>query len=141
VSLLKVFVNDIVELFVLFGSVLASALLISDIPARCPSPISAQGRTDVMADRDQKSADKNSASGSTGPVLAAGAVVERTKQIVTGMVRSEKEMYWLGVRMENFLRAYESRINTVSLSDACDYLEGLLRKGQALSNRWMPSAG
>ena len=42
-------VNDRVEFSVVCGSVLARALLISDIPARCPFLISAQARADAMA--------------------------------------------------------------------------------------------
>ena len=56
--------------------------------------------------------------------------LERAKEIVAGMVRREKDAYWLGVRMDNFLRVYEPRIETVSLKDTCDYLESLMRKGQ-----------
>lgn len=57
--------------------------------------------------------------------------LERAKQILVGMVRSEKEQRWIGVRMENFHRAYEGTIASVSLKDACDYLESLMRRGQA----------
>ena len=57
--------------------------------------------------------------------------LDRAKQIVTGMARSEKDAYWLGLRMENFLKAYEHRIETVAVKDVCDYLERLMRKGQA----------
>ena len=57
--------------------------------------------------------------------------LDRAKQIVTGMARSEKDAYWLGLRMENFLKAYEHRIETVAVRDVCDYLERLMRKGQA----------
>jgi hypothetical protein len=32
--------------------------------------------------------------------------------------------------MENFLRAYGKRIDAVVVGDVCDYLEGLMRKGQ-----------
>ncbi len=70
------------------------------------------------------------------------------KQIAATMCRQAKESHWLGVRMENFFRAYqqkiEGRIATAGLTpprspnhsqaltaaDVCDYLEGLLRKGQ-----------
>ena len=57
--------------------------------------------------------------------------LQRAKEIVVGMVRNEKDAYWLGVRMENFLRVYESQIGTVSLKQVCDYLQSLMRKGQA----------
>lgn len=57
--------------------------------------------------------------------------LEQAKQIAAGMTRSPKEMYWLGVRMENFLRANERRIDAVTVEVICDYLESLLRKGQA----------
>lgn len=56
--------------------------------------------------------------------------VDRAKQIVAGMARSEKDAHWLGVRMDNFLRAYEQRIDFVVVKDVCDYLERLMRKGQ-----------
>ena len=119
-------VNDRVEFSVACGSVLARALLISDIPARWLSRISAQARTDAMVDPMNLNTNKSSAS---GPPRVSP--LQRAKEIVVGMVRNEKDAYWLGVRMENFLRVYESRIETVSLKDACDYLESVMRKGQA----------
>lgn len=57
--------------------------------------------------------------------------LERAKQIVSGMVRNEKELRWLGVRMENFLRVHERRMHSVTIQEVCDYLEGLMRRGQA----------
>ncbi len=57
--------------------------------------------------------------------------LERARQIVSGMVRNEKEFRWLGVRMENFLRVHERRMEAMSIKEVCDYLEGLMRKGQA----------
>ena len=57
--------------------------------------------------------------------------LERAQQIMVGMVRSEKERQWIGMRMETFQRAYLRRIDTLSIKDACDYLEGLMRRGQA----------
>ena len=66
--------------------------------------------------------------------LTAGRVepspLERAKQIMAGMVRSEKEQHWIGMRMENFQRAYERRIPALSVKDVCDYLESLMRRGQ-----------
>ncbi|MFM9966761.1 MAG: integron integrase [Planctomycetaceae bacterium] len=59
------------------------------------------------------------------------SALEQAKQIASGMVRSPKEMYWLGVRMENFLRVNERRIDAVNIELVCDYLETLLRKGVA----------
>lgn len=56
--------------------------------------------------------------------------LERAKRLVAPMCRQPKEAHWLGVRMENFLRAYGSRIAAIGVGDVCDYLEGLLRKGQ-----------
>ena len=46
------------------------------------------------------------------------------------MCRQPKEAHWLGVRMENFLRAYVHQIERVGVTDVCGYLEGLMRKGQ-----------
>ena len=79
--------------------------------------------------------------GNVGPTSGENAIspagansvspLDRAKQIVTGMARSEKDAYWLGLRMENFLKAYEHRIETVAVKDVCDYLERLMRKGQA----------
>ena len=78
--------------------------------------------------------------GNVGPTSGANAIspagansvspLDRAKQIVTGMARSEKDAYWLGLRMENFLKAYEHRIETVAVKDVCDYLERLMSKGQ-----------
>ena len=70
--------------------------------------------------------------GAAGPTvnMIAPSPLERAKQVVAGMARSEKDAYWLGARMENFLRVYERRIDSVTLKDTCDYLEGLMRKGQ-----------
>ena len=69
------------------------------------------------------------------PVATAGKVeqspLERAKQIMSGMVRSEKEQRWLGMRMENFQRAFERRLESVSTKDVCDYLESLMRREQA----------
>ncbi len=56
--------------------------------------------------------------------------LQRAKQIVAGMARSEKDAHWLGLRMENFLRVYEHRIDSVTTRDVCDYLERLMRQGQ-----------
>lgn len=56
--------------------------------------------------------------------------LEKAKRIVETMCRQPKEAHWLGVRMENFLRAYGRKIETVGAGDVCDYLEGLMRKGQ-----------
>lgn len=57
--------------------------------------------------------------------------LERAKQIAASMSRSEKDARWLGVRMENFLRRYEARVERVRVSEVCDYLEQLMRNGQA----------
>ena len=56
--------------------------------------------------------------------------LETAKEIAATMCRQEKEAHWLGVRMENFLRAHERRIESVTAADVCNYLEGLMRKGQ-----------
>ena len=56
--------------------------------------------------------------------------LEIAKQMTATMCRQPKEAYWLGVRMENFLRAYGNRIEAIGIADVCDYLEGLMRKGQ-----------
>ena len=56
--------------------------------------------------------------------------LETAKRLVGPMCRQPKEAHWLGVRMENFLRAYGKKIGTVNAGDVCDYLEGLMRKGQ-----------
>lgn len=61
---------------------------------------------------------------------AVGSPLERAKQIVAGMAKSEKDAYWLGVRMENFLRLHARRIDSLTVRDVCDYLERLLHKGQ-----------
>ena len=69
------------------------------------------------------------------PVATAGKVeqspLERAKQIMSGMVGSEKEQRWLGMRMENFQRAFERRLESVSTKDVCDYLESLMCREQA----------
>lgn len=56
--------------------------------------------------------------------------LEAAKQIAATMCRQPKEAHWLGVRMENFYRAYQRKIENVTTADVCDYLEGLMRKGQ-----------
>lgn len=56
--------------------------------------------------------------------------LETAKRIAATMCRQEKEAHWLGVRMENFVRAYPDKIVSVTATDICDYLEGLMRKGQ-----------
>ena len=61
----------------------------------------------------------------------AKSPLEIAKQMAEPMSRNVKDLHWLGVRMENFLRAYGSKIDTVGVSDICDYLEGLMRKNQA----------
>ena len=58
------------------------------------------------------------------PLEIAKEAAERTS-------RNPKDLHWLGLRMENFLRAYSTKIDTVSAVDVCDYLEGLMRKNQA----------
>ena len=62
---------------------------------------------------------------------ATDSPLEVAKQMTATMCRQPKEAYWLGVRMENFLRAYGKGIEAVGVGDVCDYLEGLMRKGQA----------
>ncbi len=84
-----------------------------------------------MADPLNVNTNKSPVSKSPASGPSGVSPLQRAKEIVVGMVRNEKDAYWLGVRMENFLRVYESRIETVSLKDACDYLESLMRKGQA----------
>jgi hypothetical protein len=69
--------------------------------------------------------------------------LERAKRLVAPMCRQPKEAHWLGVRMENFLRAYGHQIERVGVADVCDYLEGLMRKGQVewqVGNHSMPLA-
>lgn len=61
---------------------------------------------------------------------AVRSPLERAQEIAASMTRSEKEKYWLEVRMENFLREYERRIDSVTVREICDYLERLLRRGQ-----------
>src|SRR5712691_1553703 len=56
--------------------------------------------------------------------------LETAKQIAATMCRQPKEAHWLGVRMENFFRAHQRKIESVTAVDVCDYLEGLIRKGQ-----------
>ncbi len=62
---------------------------------------------------------------------ATDSPLEVAKQMTATMCRQPKEAHWLGVRMENFLRAFGKRIEAVGTADVCDYLEGLMRKGQA----------
>ncbi len=78
-----------------------------------------------MASYDQldRPSESSVASGDVSPL-------ERAKQIAAGMARSSKDAYWLGVRMENFLRGHEHRIDRVFVNDVCDYLEQLLKRGQ-----------
>ena len=57
--------------------------------------------------------------------------LEIAKQMAERTSRNPKDLRWLGVRMENFQRAYSTKIDTVSAVDICDYLEGLMRKNQA----------
>ena len=73
--------------------------------------------------------------------------LETAKEIAATMCRQPKEAHWLGVRMENFVRAYRNQIErgitggltlprsldssqALTAEDVCDYLEGLMRKGQ-----------
>ncbi len=56
--------------------------------------------------------------------------LETAKEIAATMCRQEKEAHWLGVRMENFVRAHQRRIESVTATDVCDYLERLMRNGQ-----------
>ena len=68
-----------------------------------------------------------------GETTASGpqqSPLEAAKQIAATMCRQPKEAHWLGVRMENFYRAYQRKIKNVTTADVCDYLEGLMRKGQ-----------
>lgn len=66
-----------------------------------------------------------------GPVnLAPQSPLENAKRIAATMCRQPKEAHWLGVQMEDFLRAYERKIATVTIVEVCDYLEGLMQKGQ-----------
>ena len=61
---------------------------------------------------------------------APSSPLETAKQIAMTMCRQQKEAHWLGVRMENFSRAYQRKMQSVTAADVCDYLEGLMRKGQ-----------
>ncbi|MEK6260422.1 MAG: hypothetical protein AABP62_17520 [Planctomycetota bacterium] len=61
---------------------------------------------------------------------AKDSPLEIAKQMTATMCRQPKEAHWLGVRMENFLRVFEKRMEAVCVDDVCDYLEGLMRKGQ-----------
>ncbi len=84
-----------------------------------------------MADPMNATTNKSPVSKSPASGPSGVSPLQRAKEIVVGMVRNEKDAYWLGIRMENFLRVYEPQIETVSLKDACDYLESVMRKGQA----------
>ena len=60
--------------------------------------------------------------------LACGAhqsPLETAKQIAATMCRQPKEADWLGVRMENFYRAFQRKIENVTAADVCGYLEAL----------------
>ena len=74
--------------------------------------------------------------GNVGPTSGANAIspvgansvspLDRAKQIVTGMARSDKDAYWLGLRMENFLRggvALLDRSNCVGCATASESAE------------------
>ena len=61
---------------------------------------------------------------------AKDSPLQIAKQMTATMCRQPKEAHWLGVRMENFLRVFEKRMEAVSVEAICDYLEGLVRKGQ-----------
>ncbi len=56
--------------------------------------------------------------------------LERARQVAATMCRQTKEAHWLGVRMENFFRAHQRQMESVTVADVCNYLEGLMRKGQ-----------
>lgn len=68
--------------------------------------------------------------GETTASVPQQSPLEAAKQIAATMCRQPKEAHWLGVRMENFYRAYQRKIKNVTTADVCDYLEGLMRKGQ-----------
>ena len=42
--------------------------------------------------------------------------LEKAKQIAATMCRQHKEAHWLGVRMENFLRAYQQKLEGVAVT-------------------------
>lgn len=66
-----------------------------------------------------------------GPTCeTAQSPLETAKKIAATMCRQAKEAHWLGVRMENFFRAHQRRMESLTAADVCDYLEGLIRKGQ-----------
>ena len=56
--------------------------------------------------------------------------LETAKQIAATMCHQPKEAYWLGARMDNFHRAFQRKMESVTAADVCNYLEGLMRKGQ-----------
>lgn len=48
--------------------------------------------------------------------------LEKAKQIAATMCRQHKETHWLGVRMENFLRAYQQKLEGVTVTGGADAL-------------------
>ena len=76
-------------------------------------------------------ADMANEAGQEGRAIEAAkqTPLETAKQIAATMCRQQKEAHWLGVRMENFFRAHQRKIENVTAADVCDYLEGLMRKG------------
>lgn len=57
--------------------------------------------------------------------------LERAKSIAASQSKSEKDAHWLGVRMQNFERAFPGRVGKVALADVCGYLDGLIKNGLA----------
>lgn len=57
--------------------------------------------------------------------------LEKAKSIAVSQSKAEKDAYWLGVRMQNFERAFPGRVGQVTLADVCGYLDGLIKNGLA----------
>ena len=53
---------------------------------------------------------------------AQSSPLETAKQIAMTLCRQQKEAHWLGVRMENFYRAHQRKMGSVTAADACDAL-------------------
>ena len=67
--------------------------------------------------------------------------LETAKQIAATMCRQQTEEHWLGVRMENFFRAHQRKIESVTAVDVCDYLEGLMRNVEQAAVRQANNLG
>ncbi len=56
---------------------------------------------------------------------------EKARSIAEGQAKSEKDAHWIGVRMQNFERAFQGRVGQVTLAEVCGYLEVLVKNGLA----------